>query len=755
MPDKILVVDDNPITRKLMQVGLATEGFAVKAVGLARDIDEAIQAQPPDLVVLDLVLPDATGFDVLTKLRTTYTIEQLPVLAVTGVADEDRILAAGFTDHLLKPIEPGRLADRIRLHLSAVRKPRHGTRRVLVVDDNATQLKLVELHLGCLGFDVSISRDAFEAITLARDAKPDVIVSDIVMPGFDGFQLCRAVRGDAELVHIPVVLASSRQLDHGDRDLGMRAGATAIVARTPDLGDLIAAVREHTLSTIRACAGTWPELPSTAHREAIEDLERQADRDARVAQVSRIWKAMLVVLERIGELGESPRDVVKILDDVLAGLLDALGFGLGLAYTREGDRFELRSQLGFSSARRPELVEFFGDLELLRRVTDDRKPIAFEQATVSQTGQALLARARVGSMLIAPLTRGDQRIGVIVLASLNPAVPPGWLDIAKAVTAPIAQAIAFSTAVRRPDADHRFHGIHDSLPDGVVVTDASQSIVYANPAALRILGRPADSVVGRPVSAYLSSSARPAEDEVIRLVRTTDNLVVDIVAQTVVDDPTLTLYMLRDLTERTQLATFARLANHDPLTKLFNRRRFDEAFEPKLSEARRYGCGGALLLLDIDRLRMINHRFGSLVGDAVLRRVGQVLAATTRASDVLARLGDDDFAILLPHASSADAVRCARKILEHLVATPMSVEGTAIPIDASIGISVFPDHGTARQDIIAAADSALYRAKRGGLPRVCAHDVDDIVTRIEVPEPTPEIEPAVPSPAADGESALA
>jgi diguanylate cyclase (GGDEF)-like protein len=732
--DKILVVDDNPITRKLLQVALAAEGFEVNAVGLARDVDEAIHRRPPDLVILDLVLPDATGFDVLAKLRTTHTTDQLPVLAVTGIADEERVLGAGFTDHVLKPIEPGQLAARIRLHLRAVRKPSHGTRRVLVVDDNAAQLKLIQLNLGCFGFDVSIAHDAFEAIDCAHETRPDVIVSDIVMPGFDGFQLCRSVRGDRELASIPVVLVSSRQLDRSDRELGMRAGATAVVARTPDLEELIAAVREHALSVVSARTVTRPELPSTPHREAIEQLERQEDREAQVTQATQIWKAMVIVLERIGELGGASRDVSQVLDDILAGLLDASGFALGLAYTRDGDRFELRSQLGFSLARHADLIEFFGSPEVLQRAIDGRNPVAFDQETVSQTAQALLARARVGSMLIAPLVRGDQPTGVIVLASLNPAIPAGWLEIAKAVSGPIAQAIALSrTAAPLTGPEPRLHDIAGSLPDGVVVADATRTIVYVNPAAERILQRAATDLVGQPVGAHLSIDASAPEAARIRLARSTEKQVIDVVARPMIDDATLTLYTFRDLTERMQLPTFAGLANLDPLTQLFNRRRFDETFEPRLAEARRYGHGGALLLLDVDQLRTINHRFGHVVGDAVLRRVGQVLSATTRASDVLARLGDDDFAILLPHASSDDGVRCGRAILARFAAAPLCLDGTTIPIEASIGIAVFPDHGTARQDVISAADGALYRAKRGARPRVCAHSVDDVVARIGDP----------------------
>jgi DNA-binding response OmpR family regulator len=229
MSEKILVVEDNPITRKLLQAALAADGFEVSAVARASEVDAALQGGAPDLVLLDLMLPDATGFDVLAQLRANPDTERVPVLAVSGLSDGDRILGAGFTDHLLKPIEPSQLVDRIRLHLRAAHSPRPAVQRVLVVDDDPVQCKLAELTLGSCGFAVASAREAFEALTLARDFKPDVIVSDIVMPGVDGVQLCRAIRLEPELSRVPVVLASSRELDRVDRDLGARAGASAMV----------------------------------------------------------------------------------------------------------------------------------------------------------------------------------------------------------------------------------------------------------------------------------------------------------------------------------------------------------------------------------------------------------------------------------------------------------------------------------------------------------------------------------------------
>jgi diguanylate cyclase (GGDEF)-like protein/PAS domain S-box-containing protein len=728
-PDRILVVDDNPITRKLMQVVLATEGFEVTAIGRAGEVDEAIRTRTPDLVLLDLVLPDGTGFDVLDGIRATHAMGSVPVIAVTGLADEDRILGAGFTDHLLKPIEPTCLVDRVRLHLRAVREPGWGTRRVLVVDDNAVQLKIVQLSLGCLGFQVSTARGAFEALAIARDTRPHVIVSDIVMPGVDGFQLCREIRRDAQLTAIPVVLASSRELDRADRDLGMRAGATAIVSRTADLAELTAAVREHAATSVSAPPVARPELPSSIHREVVANLEQQAGREAQAAHASQLWKAILVVLDRISTVIDAPYDAGQILDEIVAGLLDASGFSFGLSYTYDGARFELRSQLGFPPSSQPEISEFFGRPDLLQRVLDGRHPVALDEACADHTTDDVLARARVGSMLLVPLVRCAERIGVIVLASLNTAVSPDWLDLAKAVSWPIAQKIA-QTIARAPDSEQRFRQIIESLGDGLVVANASHTVIYANPAAERILGCAAADIIGLPVSTHLSITASEPEPDTIRLSRPVGRLAIDVLVRPLVHDSGSMLYTLRDLTERIQIPAFAHLVNRDPLTRLFNRHRFDEALGSRLAEAQRYKRCGALLLLELDGLQAINERFGHEAGDAVLRRTGDVLVGITRDSDIRARLTGGKIALLLPHATSEAGERCARKLVAQLASSPITFNGAEIAIHASVGVAAFPDHGMSPQDIVAAADSAQYRAKRGGGARVCVHKVDDVILRL-------------------------
>ena len=132
-------------------------------------------------------------------------------------------------------------------------------------------------------------------------------------------------------------------------------------------------------------------------------------------------------------------------------------------------------------------------------------------------------------------------------------------------------------------------------------------------------------------------------------------------------EPLYILWQVTDITERRLMEERLRhLADHDGLTGLFNRRRFEEELERHVAEARRYGTPGALLLIDVDGLKAINDRGGHRAGDTALVAVARVLRGRLRQSDVIARFGGDEFAVLLPHASAADAAKVGEALAERV-----------------------------------------------------------------------------------------
>ncbi|MBN2887051.1 MAG: EAL domain-containing protein [Chromatiaceae bacterium] len=159
------------------------------------------------------------------------------------------------------------------------------------------------------------------------------------------------------------------------------------------------------------------------------------------------------------------------------------------------------------------------------------------------------------------------------------------------------------------------------------------------------------------------------------------------------------------------------LANHDALTQLLNRRRFNEEFARILDQALRYGHQGALILLDLDAFKEVNELSGHYVGDDLLMRVAERLAQLTRPSDLLARLGGDEFALVLPEASLQEALDCAANVKAAIHGLRLHSRHRQHSVTASIGIVLFPEHGHEPMDLMANVDLAMYQAKHRGRDR--------------------------------------
>jgi diguanylate cyclase (GGDEF)-like protein/PAS domain S-box-containing protein len=167
-----------------------------------------------------------------------------------------------------------------------------------------------------------------------------------------------------------------------------------------------------------------------------------------------------------------------------------------------------------------------------------------------------------------------------------------------------------------------------------------------------------------------------------------------------------------DVTERRRLERRLRhLADHDDLTGLINRRRFQEELQRHLAEGRRYGLTGALLVLDLDGFKEVNDNHGHSAGDRVLCAVADALRSRLRASDVVARLGGDEFAVLLPRETPEEAEMVCRS-LERAIPDEVEVPGDG-RIEVSAGFAPFADGVESVDDVLAAADASMYEAKHG------------------------------------------
>jgi diguanylate cyclase (GGDEF)-like protein len=158
-----------------------------------------------------------------------------------------------------------------------------------------------------------------------------------------------------------------------------------------------------------------------------------------------------------------------------------------------------------------------------------------------------------------------------------------------------------------------------------------------------------------------------------------------------------------------------RLATRDSLTGLANRRLFDESLHREIARSQRLGTPLSMLILDVDHFKQVNDTYGHQTGDAVLREVAGALVANTKNFDVTARYGGDEFVVLLPGCSRDNAIGVAERVRASIA----RAVGEA-PVTVSAGIAAVPDNASDAERLVAAADAALYEAKRTGRDRVAS-----------------------------------
>jgi diguanylate cyclase (GGDEF)-like protein len=166
------------------------------------------------------------------------------------------------------------------------------------------------------------------------------------------------------------------------------------------------------------------------------------------------------------------------------------------------------------------------------------------------------------------------------------------------------------------------------------------------------------------------------------------------------------------------LAREQHLASVDMLTGLFNRRVLFERFEAELERSNRYDAPLSLVMVDLDHFKAINDKHGHAAGDAVLRSVGDIIRAGIRASDIAGRYGGEELCVVLPHTTAEGAQAFADSLRKQIEAAAIAIEGRIIKVTASMGVAALQAERAEARRILAAADEALYAAKRDGRNRV-------------------------------------
>jgi two-component system, cell cycle response regulator len=173
---------------------------------------------------------------------------------------------------------------------------------------------------------------------------------------------------------------------------------------------------------------------------------------------------------------------------------------------------------------------------------------------------------------------------------------------------------------------------------------------------------------------------------------------------------------------KAKMTELDRLASTDALTGLYNRRFFYQRFEEEIARAGRNASSMCLIYLDIDHFKAINDSYGHLSGDLVLQQVARIMTRMLRRSDVLGRIGGEEFMILLPETAGLQGQRIAERLRKRVEQTPFLCKDIQIEVTVSLGVYFTADPiSIGADDLVSRADAALYEAKEGGRNRVIFH----------------------------------
>ncbi|HEU4658397.1 MAG TPA: diguanylate cyclase [Capillimicrobium sp.] len=276
-----------------------------------------------------------------------------------------------------------------------------------------------------------------------------------------------------------------------------------------------------------------------------------------------------------------------------------------------------------------------------------------------------------------------------------------------------------------PTADEAF----DHAPAGMAILTIDGRLLRVNRALCELLGYDEAELLARNAGDLVAADGRPgprvrdlarghaARVTVDRRLLTASGQAIWVsVAVAVLRDadgePRALVAQLHDVSERKRLEDALRhAADHDVLTGLRNRRRFEADLAHRIELCRRYGERAAVVLLDLDRLKEVNDTDGHLAGDRLLVAVARILERRLRASDTLARLGGDEFAAILPHVRPSAALTVAETLVRAVA------DEAPAGCTASAGVVVIAGDAADASAVMAAADRAMYAAKRGGRDR--------------------------------------
>jgi len=258
---RALVIEDSPsaadqVSRYLNELGIETVTYGQGDSA----VNQALLIRP-DIILLDILLPDVSGWDVLTELKQHEETRDIPVIITSVVDEPEQAIKLHATAYLVKPVTREHIQSVLQ-HLfpqmawiiEQVRgeeaeqdgaNERESEPLILLAEDNEENITMTQEYLAINGCRVEVVRNGLDAVAVARELQPSLILMDIQMPGMDGMEATRRIRADENLAHIPIIALTALAMS-GDRERCLAAGANEYLSKPVRLRKLLEIIRAYT-----------------------------------------------------------------------------------------------------------------------------------------------------------------------------------------------------------------------------------------------------------------------------------------------------------------------------------------------------------------------------------------------------------------------------------------------------------------------------------------------------------------------------
>jgi len=285
MPARILLIEDDEASLGLVTYVLSAFGHTVFQTHDGEEGLEVARRELPDLILTDLQMPKTDGYGVVRALRKDPRFQNRPIVAVTSYAmrdDRERVLASGFDGYISKPIMPEEFVHQVERFLDAGKRsapppapaaesrtpaPVRCHTTILAVDNSPVNLRLLDSTLGPLGYKVILAATALQALAIARENPPDLILSDLHMPEMDGYDFFKTIQADPQLKPIPFAILSSTVWQQDELTRASEMAVATFIRRPIDPQCLVQEIQ----AALAAARSQSPAAPPTdADRRAAK-----------------------------------------------------------------------------------------------------------------------------------------------------------------------------------------------------------------------------------------------------------------------------------------------------------------------------------------------------------------------------------------------------------------------------------------------------------------------------------------------------